>query len=210
MAVEILENFAYQFVANVPLFFLISMIGTALWGDGALIFLVALCVSLKASLVTLFFAAFVGTFIGDSIWFFIGKKIAKNIKKYQRVNRGFESIAELIERIFNKNYLLALVTVKFLYGTRVITIFYLAKEKMNYKKFLYYDSISTIFWLFGMGFVGYLVGLGVSWILNVVKNVQVAITFILFALAIIYLFQKLINKTLFKKEKLLEKSLNKK
>jgi membrane protein DedA with SNARE-associated domain len=205
MVSEILEGLAYNFVANVPLFFLVSMIGTALWGDGALITLVALAVNLKANLVVLFFAAFVGTFIGDSVWFFIGRKISKNIKKYERVNRGFETIAELIERVFKKNYTLALVTVKFLYGTRVITIFYLAKEKISYKKFLLYDSISTIFWLFGMGFVGYLVGLGVNWILHVVKNIQLAITFMIVILALFYLVQKLINKGLFKEEKILEK-----
>lgn len=188
-----------------PLFFIIAMIATALWGDGALIFLVVLCVNFNTSLIVLFFAAFVGTFIGDSVWFFIGRKISKNIKKYKKIEKGFETIAELIERLFKKNYLLALVTVKFLYGTRVITIFYLSKKKMKYRKFLIYDSLSTIIWIFGMGFIGYLVGLGVGWLWHVVKSIQLAITFMLVIFALFYFIQKLINKELFVEEKKLER-----
>lgn len=98
-----------------------------------------------------------------------------------------------------------MLTVKFLYGTRVITIFYLAKKKISYGKFLYYDSFSTIAWIFGIGAVGYFVGLGVAWVLKVVKGIQWAVTLLIAALALFYLIQKFISKELIQKEKKLEK-----
>jgi membrane protein DedA with SNARE-associated domain len=200
-----LETLAAGFVYNLPLFFILSMIATALWGDGALILFVTLSVHFKISLVLLFFSAFIGTFIGDSCWFFLGRKISRNLDKYKRINKGFETVSEVIDKIFKKKHFWALLTVKFLYGTRIITIFYLAKEKMTYKKFLFYDTFSTIFWIFGMGFIGYLIGLGFSWILRVFKSVQLAITLLLFCFALIYIIQKFINFELFKDKKKIEK-----
>ena len=93
---------------------------------------------------------------------------------------------------------------------RNLAEYYLAKEKISYKKFLLYDSLSTVIWIFGMGFVGYLVGIGLKWIVHVVKDIQLATTFVIGILVLFYIIQKLVNKGLFKEEKILEKKNNKK
>jgi len=189
----ILETLAVQVASNVSLFFILGVIGTALWGDGALIFFTAFSVNYGISLWIIFFAAYIGTMIGDSLWFLIGIKLAKKIEKNKKMHKGYEKIAFIIDKLFKHNHLLALTVVKYLYGTRVITIFYLAKEKIGYKKFIYYDFISTLFWVLGIGLIGYLVGLGFVWIQTAFKNIQLTILAVIIIFLLFSWLQRTIN-----------------
>jgi len=189
----ILETLAVQVASNISLFFILGVIGTALWGDGALIFFTAFSVNYKISLWLIFFAAYIGTMIGDSLWFLIGIKLARKIEKNKKMYKGYKKIAFIIDKIFKHNHLLALTVVKYLYGTRVITIFYLAKEKIGYKKFIYYDFISTLFWVLGVGLIGYLVGLGFVWIQTAFKNIQLTILALIIIFILFGWLQRAIN-----------------
>ncbi len=206
----ILETLAIQLASNAILFFFLALIGTALWGDASLIFFVAFSVNYQISLWLVFFAAYIGTMIGDSLWFALGKYLEPKIEKNEKLKKSYVKIAEIIELVFGKRHLLALTIVKYLYGTRVITIIYLAKQKIGYKKFLFYDFISTFGWVIGMGFIGWLVGVGFI-VLRTAKNIQLGIAAVIIFFILLNLAQKKLNGKLeqIRLEKLRERNRKK-
>lgn len=192
----ILSSLTAVILANSFFFFLISVIATAIWGDASYIFLVILGVQSHIPLILIALSAFIGTIIGDTIWFFIGIRFIKKLKKKKALKKTFLRISRTIEKTFGNRYTLALTTVKFLYGTRVITIFYLADKKLRYKKFIMYNIIATFFWVIGVGAIGWLAGIGFSYIVNVFKNLQLAILGLIVLFLIIAAIQKKITKIL--------------
>ncbi len=188
----ILETLAFNLASSVVLFFVLTLVGTAFWGDAALIFFVAFSVNYNINLFLVFFAAYFGTMIGDSIWFALSMKFGHHIEKNKKLKKAYIRISQIIEVLFGKRHLLALTAVKYLYGTRVITILYLVKEKISYRKFLYYDFISTFFWIIGVGLLGFLIGKGFV-LLKTFENLQMAITALLLFFALFYIFQREIN-----------------
>ncbi len=200
------ETLAIQLASNAGLFFILALIATALWGDASLIFFTAFSVNYNINLWWIFFAAYIGTMIGDSLWFTLGKYLEPKIERNARLKKTYAKIAELIEIVFGNKHLLALTAVKYLYGTRVITIIYLAKEKMNYKKFIYYDFLSTFFWVIGVGLIGWLVGEGFMMV-KTFQNLQLAITGLIVFFILFNLLQRAINKKIesIKKEKIKKK-----
>lgn len=179
--------------SNTALFFFIALIAAALWGDFALIFFSAFSVVYHINIGIVFLAAYIGTMIGDSLWYAIGRYLGPQIEKKEWLKRGYVRIAEVMEIVFKRRYLLALTVVKYLYGTRVITIIYLAKEHIGFKKFLKYDLLSSIFWIAGVGAVGVLAGMGFVWIETTFKNMQLAVTVLIIFFAAVKLIQQNIN-----------------
>jgi membrane protein DedA with SNARE-associated domain len=185
-------------------FFVLVLIATALWGDAALIFFTAFSVNYNISLWIVFFSAYIGTMIGDSIWFMLSLRYGHHLEKRKKLKKAYIKIEKIIEQVFGKRHLLALTVVKYLYGTRVITILYLAKEKIRYKQFLYYDLVSTFFWIIGVGFLGWLIGEGFV-LLKTFENMQIAFTALIVFFALFYTFQREINYLIEKKLKLRRK-----
>jgi len=162
-------------------------------GDASLIFFTAFAVNYNLSLWIVFWAAFIGNMIGDSGWFGIGRLISPHIERYKKIHKGYEKIAEVIEFIFKKKHFIALTAVKFLYGTRVITIIYMAKEKLKFRKFAVYNIFATLLWIFGVGLVGYFVGLGYVWVKQIFQGVGILLTIIVIFFIAFYFLQREIN-----------------
>jgi membrane protein DedA with SNARE-associated domain len=185
----LIETLAIQLASNSILIFFLVLLATALWGDVSLIFFVAFSVNYGINLWIIFIAAYIGTQIGDSLWYAFGKFFEPYIEKSKRMKKGYVKVARMIEIIFGKRHLLALTAVKYLYGTRVITIIYLVKERIGYKKFVVYDFISTFFWVIGVGLVGYLVGIGFMAV-KTFKNMQLAVTLLVIFIALYFLLEE--------------------
>jgi len=188
---EVIANFAAQ---NLILFFFVTVICTALWGDATLIGFIVLSMILKIPLWIVLIGCYVGTLIGDMIWFAIGVSLRRKIEKSKKWEAGFRKIAYYFDKIFGKKIILTLSIVKMLYGTRVIAIFYIAKERIKFKKFILANLVATLVWLVIIGGIGYLIGIGFTYLIKFVKGAQIAIVlFILFIIAF-DLIQKRINK----------------
>ena len=198
-----LETFGLFFVNNYLVFFLASMVATALWGDASLVALVILSVHFKISLWIVILAAYLGTMVGDAIWFMIGNKFLNKFKS-DKFNHGYKHVEKLMERFFKGSSFALLCIVKFLYGTRVITTLYLAKKKIGFGKFLYYNCFATILWIIFMGGIGYLAAIGFDWVYKTVENVRIALTLLVVAFIVFNLGRIILNKWLDIKEESLE------
>ena len=102
----ILETLAVNLASSALLFFILTLIGTALWGDAALIFFVAFSVNYNIHLLIVFFAAYIGTMIGDSIWFALSMKFGHHIEKSKKLRKAYLRISQIIEVLFGKKHLL--------------------------------------------------------------------------------------------------------
>lgn len=171
-------------------------LGTFFFGESVVIAAAFLAGQGIWSVWIVFILSFLGTIISDSLWFTGGSGIKKFASKKITTNtHSIKHTLQAIERITNGKTFLSLLFIKFLYGTRIITIFYLASQKFPFRKFLLYNTLGTIIWLIIMITVGWLLGQGV-------KLIMVDFTYIEFAflgLVIIIMCIKFLIKWITKK-----------
>jgi membrane protein DedA with SNARE-associated domain len=195
MAFEILGQLAQTFSGYYSLFFILAFIAAALFGDGALIFLTAFAFTFRLPIAIVFIACYLGSMTGDVIWFLIGRRVVKFIKKSERLEAGYDAVVVLVDKLFKKSVIFGLCLVKFLYGTRVITTIYLSHhKKLKLRKFIEYNLTATLFWLILYGTLGILVGMGLSFIVKTFKDIQIAIMALIIFLILFDFIQRRINK----------------
>jgi membrane protein DedA with SNARE-associated domain len=187
------EELVAPFIGNLFLFSCVVFLFCALWGDASLIFFVVFAINYSIPLTLVLFFAYFGSLFGDTLWFVFGIRLMKKFRNRKSIDAGYKHIINFIEKNLKNNHLLALILVKFLYGTRVITTIYLSDGRMCYKKFMKYNFIATFVWIVFMGAIGYLVAIGFEFILNTFKNIQLAVTGLIIFLFLLSLVQKLIN-----------------
>ena len=188
----ILENLILSFASNHLLFFLISIIATALWGDASYITLIALGFNFKINLLLIAISCYFGTIVGDTVWFYFGHKLLKKLEG-GKIQKNYDKLELIVDRFFKTRHLLLMIFVKFLYGTRVIATIYLSKKKVKLLKFLEYDLVATIPWVVIFGLLGYGIAIGLTWVMQVFKSVQLVITLLVLFFIILNLVQREIN-----------------
>lgn len=105
-----------------------------------------------------FILAFLATVISDTVWFLLAKKILAWLNRLEKYKAHSERIVGKMTKYTGNKPFLALLFVKFLYGTRVITIIYLSLKTIPLKKFIIYDAIGTLIWLSVLLPIGWLAG----------------------------------------------------
>ncbi|HBB37747.1 MAG: hypothetical protein UV82_C0013G0035 [Candidatus Magasanikbacteria bacterium GW2011_GWD2_43_18] len=107
------------------------------------------------SLGIVFSLAFLGTIISDLIWFLFGTALLKLFMKWKRSRKKVEELKQEEVPLQSHTPFFVLLFIKFLYGTRILTIIYIASRKMNFWLFLLYDAIGTVLWLCVMLAIGW-------------------------------------------------------
>jgi len=168
-------------IDNYPAFqYLIIFLGAGFGGEVAVITLGFLSAQGVFPLVTFFLVSFIGTLSTDMIWFFLGRtKMIGKMLTHRYANKTVLIITEAISKVSGGSHLLAMIFAKFLIGTRVVLIMYVAKTGISVKKFIYYDVISVIAWLLVVIPIGYVGGLGFSYLAKVFENIYAGIGFFL-------------------------------
>jgi len=85
---------------------------------------------------------------------------------------------------------LSLLFIKFLYGTRILTIAYLTLKKIRFFTFAIFDAMGTIFWLAVMISIGWLAGKGVA---NVIPLYNEMLEYSILILVVLILIVKVIS-----------------
>ncbi|RMD67537.1 hypothetical protein D6817_01300 [Candidatus Pacearchaeota archaeon] len=185
---------SYRLVA-----YAIVLLSAAAFGDGAIVFFSVLAAQGHMSIAFVFIFSFFGTLLGDFAWFTLSrtKLIGRYLKKRQVKNFyvHFKKVASFISA---GKHFIAVVMAKFLYGTRVLTVFYLRSENIKSARFMAYDSVATLLWLSVLVPAAWLAGKGVSMVLESVKNVQFAIAVSLGVVIVFYFAGKHLIKALAK------------
>ena len=147
------------------------------------------------SIESVFWLSLAGTVISDSLWFFLGQTFFKFTKRWEKYQDQYQTFLIKLEKITGQRPFLSLLFIKFLYGTRILTILYLSIRKVRYATFLLFNTVGTILWLSVMIFVGWLVGRGVGNAVQIFSRVEYIVT----ALVLLIVFFRIMTTWLSKK-----------
>lgn len=140
----------------------------------------------------------IGTLASDIIWFLLGNRVVHS-ERWDKYKEKYVHIVHFLERKTGQRPYRALLFIKFMYGTRILTIVYLSVRKVGFWKFLLYDILSTAILLAVLIPIGYLAGKGYENLVHVFHNVTYGITalvgiFILYKLVTLWLGKKIVDE----------------
>ncbi len=99
--------------------------------------------------------AFIGTFLGDLTYFYIGYTKGANLIQ-KRTKPG--SFPKKILKFLNKNQVLTILGFRFLYGLRTAILISLGASKIKPTRFILLNTIGSLIWILILYFIGYTFG----------------------------------------------------
>lgn len=100
-------------------------------------------------------AAFTGSFLGDQLYFYIGRRygprlIAKRL--------SWQANADKVYRLLERHQTFLILTFRFYYGLRNVTPFVIGASQVSKGKFFVLNAIGAAVWALALGSGGYLFG----------------------------------------------------
>ncbi|MEX2052319.1 MAG: hypothetical protein WD991_01310 [Candidatus Paceibacterota bacterium] len=180
-----------EFIVNYPaLQYGVVFLGAAFGGEVAVISLSFLAAQGFFPLPTFFIVSFIGTFSSDMLWFLLGRtKVVAWLITHRYAHGTISLLTDTIGKVSRGSHFLALVMAKMMVGTRVILIMYTAKTSLPFRKFVAYDAVAVVIWLLVVIPIGYISGLGFSYLSNIFENLYASIGFLLLFIGAIVMFQ---------------------
>jgi membrane protein DedA with SNARE-associated domain len=137
-----------------------AAVGAGVFFEGETIVLVAGAMAHRGLLAlwAVIAAAFVGSVLGDQLWFYLGHRYGKGfIERRPHWAARTERVNALLSR-FGSWYVL---TFRFLYGLRTISPLFLGSAGYPIRRFVVLNIVAAALWATTFGVVGYAVGAGV-------------------------------------------------
>ena len=103
----------------------------------------------------------------------------------------------IINSISRKKIFLILLASKFIYGSRLITLFYVSKKEKSLKKLILYNTLAIIVWILIIAPLIWIIRRSVFVSFDALRNFQKTVGIaVLFAIAIYVLNRAVISKTI--------------
>ena len=115
-------------------------------------------------------SALLGTFIGDQLFFYIGRVKGK---KFLENRPAWKLKAEKVFVLMEKHQLWLILGFRFLYGLRSVTPFLIGTSKIAPLSFLILNIIGASIWAVIIGAMGYLFGQSAEIILGEIKKYEI-------------------------------------
>ena len=149
--------------------YIIILLGTFFEGETVLVLAGFLAHSgyLAFSLVVLF--GFAGTFAGDQLYFFIGrKKGMAYLDDHQSLKAKSGRALELMHR----HKTLIIIGFRFIYGIRTVTPFLIGASGISPWRFLLFNSLGGLTWALAITSLGYVFGHAAELLLHDIKRYE--------------------------------------
>lgn len=134
--------------------------------------------------------AFLGTFAGDQLWFYIGRHHS-NFKIVQKV-RSYSSFARVLGMV-ERHPIKFILSFRFIYGIRNIAPVALGLSNVPASKYLLFNFIAAVIWAISFTLIGYLFGEAAEHFLGQMAGVQQKILVAVLAGGIGYLLFKVVS-----------------
>jgi len=151
------------------------------------------------SVYTVFILAFFGTIISDSLWFLFGQSILHVITRWKRGRKKVHELEKEEVPLKKHTPFFVLLFIKFLYGTRILTIIYLSSRKMSFWLFTLFNAIGTTIWLIVMISIGWGAAKGTSQFSPLLQKTEYALSVLAVTLIAAHFLVVWINKKVTKK-----------
>ncbi|MBX4196895.1 VTT domain-containing protein [Candidatus Pacearchaeota archaeon] len=177
---------------------LVLLIASLFIGEEAMVFFAFIAGEGFLSFWQVFIYSIIGIIIADSIIFWLGSAHVVDFLK-KRVNVGrYKKAINFIHRTAGKSQILSLTLSKFVYGSRIVTIFYFS-SRTTFKKFLLSDIIAIFIWSAIMLPLAWLAGKGLSLSFHAVRHFEKVMSVILLFVVIMYVINKFVRLWLVRK-----------
>lgn len=185
---------------------LVSFFGAIIGGEETLVVLAILAAHGYISILSLGIFFYLGIVVSDLMWYSLGRsRIFNWIIKRKSVSKIYYYWDKLLNKSTKGNNFQALLITKFLYGLRLPTIMYLARERMKLKSFFFYTLIVDAIWVSAILIIGWFAGKGISLATNLSDNiilflVLIGVTLVLFTLLVKFI-SEVTKRWLIRKQK---------
>jgi len=175
--------------------YVIIFFGSLLGAEFALFIFGFLAAQNVVSIVPLALFGFLGTLAPNILWFLLGKtKTVNRIALNRHADTTTSMITQAVNKISKDNHFIAFIIIKFIIGTAFLLIMYVNKTAMKFRQFLYYETPAVLLSLFIMAGIGYLSGLGFTYLSELFNNLYVALGFILLIALLVAIAKSWIKK----------------
>ena len=140
---------------NGDVFYLITFIWTALEGETFVIFAALAAQHGLLNIWALFLAAWLGSFCGDQVYFFLGRRYGT------RVVERFPHLKPKLDKVFGwleRYAVLFILSYRFMYGVRNVSGLAIGMSKLPWRKFAVLNALAAFVWAAVFCSVGYLFG----------------------------------------------------
>jgi len=162
--------------------------GSFFFGDSVIITAAYLAGQLDWSVIPIFIVAVLGTVVADTVWFLIGAGIGRTHSHIKYFEKQRDQAAQFLHKLTGTRPEMALIYIKFLYGTRIAMILYVAARGMSLRTFTAYNSIGVLAWFVIFFPLGYLAGRGIARAMPLVGTLEAALVVLVASFVVVRLF----------------------
>ncbi len=181
---------------HMPYTFFIPLLGAFFGGEETILIIAMLSATGALSFQEVLMFSFLGTMLSDFCWFQFGKYAMERLERRPNIKNKFVMVADFIRTVARGRTFIALLITKFLYGTRIIMIFYLSKIQLSFRQFFIYNSIVTAIWSIAVCALGYYAGKGVMGLLDAYHNLAYSLSIVAAVILVIYILRIWLNRIL--------------
>lgn len=158
------------------------LIGTFLEGETILIIAGYLSHRGYLDLPLVILAAFIGTLLGDQLYFYIGRIKGKAFLEKRphwqpKINR--------VQNLLDKHQTLLILGFRFIYGIRTVTPFILGMSKVSPLKYLLLNTCGALLWAIAFGLAGYYFGLTLELLIGKIKKYEMLIIIVMIIVSVL-------------------------
>jgi len=114
-------------------------------------------------------AGFAGTFFGDQLYFYIGRRHGK---AFLEKRRGWEDRVARAQRILERYHVAFILGFRFLYGFRTVSPFVIGMSDVRARRYFLLNSLGGFVWTLAVTLLGYSVGEGAQALLGHAKEIE--------------------------------------
>jgi membrane protein DedA with SNARE-associated domain len=151
--------------AQIPFIFLLPanlllavFLGAFFFGDSVIITLSYVAAQRGWSVWHVFLGAFAGTLISDIMWYYFGRRLARKKHAWNTYFSRHRHLTRVAKQLAPKDPFLALLYIKFLYGSHILTMLYISWKNIPLKSFILYDIAGICIWLAAIIGIGWFAG----------------------------------------------------
>jgi membrane protein DedA with SNARE-associated domain len=159
---QLIENYGYVAV----------VIGTFLEGETVVILAGFAAHRGYLDLSLVMTAAFAGTFVGDQLYFYLGRRHAALL---MRLHPRWEPRIVRVLQLVRRYRVLIILGFRFIYGIRTVTPFALGMGKVPSRIFVPLNLLGALVWSAAVSFAGYLFGEAMTIFLGNLRHYEVII-----------------------------------
>lgn len=168
--------------------------GAFFFGESVIITSVYLAAQFNWSLVMVVSAVFAGTVISDLLWFVAGNLLRSRLEQTLWLKKQREQASQLLAALTGTRPFIALLFIKFLYGSRIAMILYLAARQVTLWQFIVFNSLGTLLWMAVIIPLGYLAGRGADSAMPLLNRIELAVLVLIVSAVLFRLFSLWLTK----------------